>query len=56
MYVDQINDLFNEMIKAYFEVDEMKKAQLMIKLQNEQAPDHFKIFEAKINSFTKESG
>lgn len=48
MYVDQINDLFNEMIKAYFEVDEMKKAQLMIKLQNEQAPNNFKIFEAKI--------
>lgn len=49
MYVDQINDLFNEMIKVRFEKDVTKKAETNAKLQNEQAPHNFKIFETKLN-------
>ena len=49
MYVDQTNDLLNEMIRALTEKDETKKAELNAKLQNELAADNFKIFVAKLN-------
>ena len=49
MYVDQVNDLLNDMVKVHFEADEAKKAELTTKLQNELLPKHLAIFEAKLN-------
>ena len=49
MYVDQVTDLLNEMVKVHFESDETKKAEIMAKFQDEILPKHLTIFETKLN-------
>jgi len=49
MYVDQVTDLLNEMVKVHFESDEAKKAEITAKFQGEILPKHLTIFETKLN-------
>ncbi len=48
MYVDQINDLFNEMMKCLYEKDEAKKLELIKQFENEIVPTNLKLFETRI--------
>ena len=48
MYADQLLDLFNEMMRAFFEKDETRKQELQARLQNELIPNNLKLFEAKL--------
>jgi prostaglandin-H2 D-isomerase / glutathione transferase len=48
MYVDQVTDFLNQLVKVHYETDEVKKAELAAKLQTEVIPTHMKIFETKL--------
>nr|QUF59395.1 glutathione S-transferase GSTS1/2-1 [Brachionus angularis] len=50
MYGDQVTDLLNELIKIYFEKDEVKKAELNKKLVEETIPNNLRLFESRIGS------
>jgi glutathione S-transferase len=49
MYVDQVADLVNEMVKVHYESDEAKKAEITAVFQGEILPKHLTIFETKLN-------
>ena len=48
MYSDQVNDLMNELFKAYSESNEIKKIELKSKLHQDIVPRNFNIFETKL--------
>jgi glutathione S-transferase len=48
MYADQITDLFNDYVRAVFETDEARKAELNEKFKTQTAPNNFKTFEARL--------
>ena len=52
MYVDQVTDFLNQIVKVHYEPDEAKKAELAAKLQAEVIPTHMKIFETKLTQST----
>lgn len=48
MYADQVTDLLNEMVRAYFEKDEARKAEMDKKFAEETLPNNLKMFDGKI--------
>lgn len=48
MYGDQVTDLMNEMIKARFDADEIRKAQQAQKLEAEIIPNSMRIFDSRL--------
>ena len=47
-YADVVTDLVNELVKAHFESDPTRKADLQTKLQTEVMPRYLTIFEKRL--------